>query len=265
MSAFYHYHLVLVLSSSLRFLFQLSQIPNFSGRVFCILFQSTFDECISSILRKVEILQRVCTVSLLYICLKTACSVSGQCNVQPCIESVQYIRNESHNLWRGIIYSMPPRYQMHWSELSLALLQFVYFPPLSSLSLSSFLCYSPCHFASCFSTSLLYISLSPSRPSLRHSTPSSTPCLCLSPCCVSDSAERSVCDAGARSRLSFWELHERREPIARAGWRLHSGHPAQTQGRQEQCECMLSSDHNCLITVLRECLCPQMSEWLTAC
>ncbi|KAK6293692.1 hypothetical protein J4Q44_G00360180 [Coregonus suidteri] len=45
-----------------QFLFQLSQIPNFSGRVFCILFQSTFDECISSILRKVEILQRVCTI-----------------------------------------------------------------------------------------------------------------------------------------------------------------------------------------------------------
>uniref|UniRef100_A0A4W5QQD3 FH2 domain-containing protein n=1 Tax=Hucho hucho TaxID=62062 RepID=A0A4W5QQD3_9TELE len=44
-----------------QFLFQLSQIPNFSGRVFCILFQSTFVECISSILRKVEILQRVCT------------------------------------------------------------------------------------------------------------------------------------------------------------------------------------------------------------
>ncbi|XP_038846761.1 formin-2-like [Salvelinus namaycush] len=43
-----------------QFLFQLSQIPNFSGRVFCILFQSTFVECISSILRKVEILQRVC-------------------------------------------------------------------------------------------------------------------------------------------------------------------------------------------------------------
>ncbi|CAB1312732.1 unnamed protein product, partial [Coregonus sp. 'balchen'] len=44
-----------------QFLFQLSQIPNFSGRVFCILFQSTFVECISSILRKVEILQRMCT------------------------------------------------------------------------------------------------------------------------------------------------------------------------------------------------------------
>nr|XP_023863474.1 formin-2-like [Salvelinus alpinus] len=44
-----------------QFLFQLSQIPNFSGRVFCILFQSTFVECISSILRKVETLQRVCT------------------------------------------------------------------------------------------------------------------------------------------------------------------------------------------------------------
>ncbi|TKS85780.1 Formin-2 [Collichthys lucidus] len=45
-----------------QFLFQLSQIPNFSERVFCILFQSTFHECITSILRKVEILQRVCKV-----------------------------------------------------------------------------------------------------------------------------------------------------------------------------------------------------------
>ncbi|XP_074502329.1 uncharacterized protein fmn2a [Sebastes fasciatus] len=43
-----------------QFLFQLSQIPNFSERVFCILFQSTFHECILSILRKIEILQRVC-------------------------------------------------------------------------------------------------------------------------------------------------------------------------------------------------------------
>ncbi|KAG7492689.1 hypothetical protein MATL_G00017240 [Megalops atlanticus] len=44
-----------------QFLFQLSQIPNFSGRVFCILFQSTFTESISSILRKLEMLQKVCT------------------------------------------------------------------------------------------------------------------------------------------------------------------------------------------------------------
>ncbi|XP_008278633.1 formin-2 [Stegastes partitus] len=43
-----------------QFLFQLSQISNFSERVFCILFQSTFHECITSILRKIEILQRVC-------------------------------------------------------------------------------------------------------------------------------------------------------------------------------------------------------------
>ncbi|XP_066520200.1 formin-2 [Hoplias malabaricus] len=43
-----------------QFLFQLSQIPNFSGRVFCILFQSTFSECISSLHRKLDILQRVC-------------------------------------------------------------------------------------------------------------------------------------------------------------------------------------------------------------
>lgn len=43
-----------------QFLFQLSQIPSFSQRVFCILFQSTFQECVASILRKVELLQRVC-------------------------------------------------------------------------------------------------------------------------------------------------------------------------------------------------------------
>ncbi|XP_012989632.4 formin-2 isoform X2 [Esox lucius] len=44
-----------------QFLFQLHQIPNFSGRVFCILFQSTFSECVTSIQRKLEILQRVST------------------------------------------------------------------------------------------------------------------------------------------------------------------------------------------------------------
>ncbi|XP_026165394.1 formin-2 [Mastacembelus armatus] len=43
-----------------QFLYQLSQIPNFSERVFCILFQSTFHECITSVVRKIEILQRVC-------------------------------------------------------------------------------------------------------------------------------------------------------------------------------------------------------------
>ncbi|KAM4591298.1 uncharacterized protein fmn2a isoform 2-T2 [Odontesthes bonariensis] len=43
-----------------QFLFQLSQISNFSERLFCILFQSTFHECITLILRKIEILQRVC-------------------------------------------------------------------------------------------------------------------------------------------------------------------------------------------------------------
>ncbi|KAF7705587.1 hypothetical protein HF521_020873 [Silurus meridionalis] len=45
-----------------QFLFQLFQIPEFSGRVFCILFQSTFSECISSVQRKLEILQRVCKI-----------------------------------------------------------------------------------------------------------------------------------------------------------------------------------------------------------
>ncbi|XP_069548993.1 formin-2 [Brachyistius frenatus] len=43
-----------------QFLFQLSQISNFSERVFCILFQCTFHECITSILRKIEIIQSVC-------------------------------------------------------------------------------------------------------------------------------------------------------------------------------------------------------------
>ncbi|XP_051935663.1 formin-2 [Hippocampus zosterae] len=43
-----------------QFLLQLSEIPNFSERVFCILFQSTFYECITSIVRKMEILQRTC-------------------------------------------------------------------------------------------------------------------------------------------------------------------------------------------------------------
>ncbi|MBN3320315.1 FMN2 protein, partial [Atractosteus spatula] len=44
-----------------QFLYELSQIPNFSSRVFCIIFQSTFMECISSIIRKLEILQKVCS------------------------------------------------------------------------------------------------------------------------------------------------------------------------------------------------------------
>uniref|UniRef100_UPI0037E86F3A formin-2 isoform X2 n=1 Tax=Semicossyphus pulcher TaxID=241346 RepID=UPI0037E86F3A len=43
-----------------QFLLQLSLIPNFSGRVFCILFQSSFSECMSSITRKLDTLQRVC-------------------------------------------------------------------------------------------------------------------------------------------------------------------------------------------------------------
>lgn len=45
------------------FLHQLSLIPNFSGRVFCILFQSSFSECMSSIMKKLDTLQRVCKVS----------------------------------------------------------------------------------------------------------------------------------------------------------------------------------------------------------
>uniref|UniRef100_A0A3B3YD27 FH2 domain-containing protein n=1 Tax=Poecilia mexicana TaxID=48701 RepID=A0A3B3YD27_9TELE len=46
-----------------QFLYQLSLIPDFSSRVFCILFQSSFCECMSSITRKINTLQRVCKVS----------------------------------------------------------------------------------------------------------------------------------------------------------------------------------------------------------
>uniref|UniRef100_A0A2K5DEU7 Formin-2 n=1 Tax=Aotus nancymaae TaxID=37293 RepID=A0A2K5DEU7_AOTNA len=42
------------------FLYELSLIPNFSERVFCILFQSTFSESICSIRRKLELLQKLC-------------------------------------------------------------------------------------------------------------------------------------------------------------------------------------------------------------
>eukprot|EP00066_Takifugu_rubripes_P027088 XP_011616354.1 PREDICTED: formin-2-like [Takifugu rubripes] len=43
-----------------QFLYQLSLIPNFSERVFCILFQSSFSECISSIMKKLDTLHRLC-------------------------------------------------------------------------------------------------------------------------------------------------------------------------------------------------------------
>ncbi|XP_057199134.1 formin-2 isoform X2 [Triplophysa rosa] len=45
-----------------QFLLQLSAVPQFSERVFCILFQSSFTECVSSVQRKLETLLRVCTV-----------------------------------------------------------------------------------------------------------------------------------------------------------------------------------------------------------
>ncbi|XP_056624776.1 formin-2 isoform X2 [Triplophysa dalaica] len=44
-----------------QFLLQLSAVPQFSERVFCILFQSSFTECVSSVQRKLETLLRVCT------------------------------------------------------------------------------------------------------------------------------------------------------------------------------------------------------------
>ncbi|XP_040823911.1 formin-2 isoform X1 [Ochotona curzoniae] len=43
-----------------QFLYELSLIPNFSERVFCILFQSTFSESICTIRRKLELLQKLC-------------------------------------------------------------------------------------------------------------------------------------------------------------------------------------------------------------
>ncbi|XP_053462004.1 formin-2-like [Nycticebus coucang] len=43
-----------------QFLYELSLIPNFSERAFCILFQSTFSESICSIRRKLELLQKLC-------------------------------------------------------------------------------------------------------------------------------------------------------------------------------------------------------------
>ncbi|KAL2082742.1 hypothetical protein ACEWY4_022560 [Coilia grayii] len=43
-----------------QFLYELSQIPDFSGRAQCLIFQSVFTDSIASIQRKVEIVSRVC-------------------------------------------------------------------------------------------------------------------------------------------------------------------------------------------------------------
>ncbi|XP_068087881.1 formin-2 isoform X2 [Hyperolius riggenbachi] len=45
-----------------QFLYELTGIPNFSERVFCILLQSTITENITAIHRKLELLQRVCKI-----------------------------------------------------------------------------------------------------------------------------------------------------------------------------------------------------------
>ena len=60
----------------LRFLYELSLIPNFSERVFCILFQSTFSESICSIRRKLELLQKLCEVGAWVLILNCAQSCS---------------------------------------------------------------------------------------------------------------------------------------------------------------------------------------------
>ncbi|KAJ0008898.1 hypothetical protein NQD34_016313 [Periophthalmus magnuspinnatus] len=49
-----------VLDKPEQFLYELSQIPDFTGRAHCIIFQSTFLDTISSIRRKVEIVSNVC-------------------------------------------------------------------------------------------------------------------------------------------------------------------------------------------------------------
>lgn len=45
-----------------RFLYELSQIPDFAGRAHCIIFQSVFFDTICSIRRKVDIISKVCKV-----------------------------------------------------------------------------------------------------------------------------------------------------------------------------------------------------------
>ncbi|KAI1897311.1 hypothetical protein AGOR_G00082010 [Albula goreensis] len=47
-----------------QFLYELAQIPDFSDRARCIIFQATFSDGMSSILRKVEIISDVCKVCL---------------------------------------------------------------------------------------------------------------------------------------------------------------------------------------------------------
>ncbi|XP_072313331.1 formin-like isoform X1 [Eucyclogobius newberryi] len=49
-----------VLDKPEQFLYELSQIPDFTGRAHCIIFQSTFLDTIASIRRKVEIVSNVC-------------------------------------------------------------------------------------------------------------------------------------------------------------------------------------------------------------
>lgn len=51
-----------------------------------------------------------------------------------------------------------------------------------------------------------------------------------------DFPEQSQCFAGPRPRPGFWQPDERRESLSRAGRRLHSGHPAKAEGREEQRE-----------------------------
>lgn len=51
-----------------------------------------------------------------------------------------------------------------------------------------------------------------------------------------DFPEQSERFKGPRPRAGFWQLHERRESFSRTGRRLHFGHPAKAEGREEQRE-----------------------------
>lgn len=57
-----------------------------------------------------------------------------------------------------------------------------------------------------------------------------------------DFAGQSECFKGPRPRAGFWQLNERRESFSRAGGRLHFGHPAKAEGRQEQRESVTGSN-----------------------
>lgn len=90
-----------------RFLYELSLIPNFSERVFCILFQSTFSESICSIRRKLELLQKLCEVGsgpenwtqiLIFNCVQS-CSYFCDSSLLEVFVSARDNNPTSENIW----------------------------------------------------------------------------------------------------------------------------------------------------------------------